>query len=316
MLDLVDELLTQRLLDLAVAVERSATRAQARDQFASVRHHLGKIGDVIGRRISTKVRGVDLHPHNVTPVADTQATAPLVVGAVGFHTTATAAGGVFDGHLTLVFLGQAHLAALGVDAVTGVRTPDHKPDASVVGARRRCAAIVVVQQDVLVAFGSRGVEARQEAGELFGRRAFVAVEQRAGELLVHALQVGHVFRHAERSRVAVEVSQLLVHFGVGFHHADGVRHLDGLALRGLDAAVQLAPRRSREARADRGAVAGLKVALKVDHVLKDFVGLSERLDDRRDALVRILPLGVVKQRRVRSCTYRHGLTPQFIFELL
>ena len=110
---------------------------------------------------------------------------------------------------------------------------------------------------------------------------------------------------------------MLVNLGVGFHHADGVRDLHSLALGRLDAAVELAPRWSRKTRTDSGAVAGFKVPLKVDHVFEHFVGLSKSLDDRRDALVRILPLGVIKQRGVRSCTNgRHLRTPQFIFELL
>ena len=110
----------------------------------------------------------------------------------------------------------------------------------------------------------------------------VAVDQSRGDLLAHALKEGANLGQAEVSGVAVEVRDILVDNRVGFEVAAGV---DDLCSRGLgirDARVEQTPRSLRKAGADRGLVTGRQIAFHHKHVIEDFIGLGENLDDIRD----------------------------------
>ena len=155
----------------------------------------------------------------------------------------------------------------------------------------------------------QGVEARAKAGEGLGFGRLVAGEQGIRHLVVHALDMGDVFGETEGGGVAVEVGQGLVDLGVGLEHTRRLGDLGGLRLRRLDAAVELAPGRGRQAGANGRAVAGGQVALRPRHVVQNLVGLLEQLNELGDGTIRVSALREVEKRRMgvgKSC---HELLP-------
>ena len=175
---------------------------------------------------------------------------------------------------------------LGEGCVGRVRTPDRNPNRRV----GRAGAISV--EDVVGGLGGRGGEgrvARREAGEAFRVGELVAVDQRRGNLLRHALEEGTNFAESKLSGVAVEVGDVLVDHRVGFEISAGVGDLRGGGFRVRHALVEQAPSGLRETGPDGGLVTGWEVALDDQHVLEDFVCLGEDLDDSGDLVPVIEP---------------------------
>src|SRR5690606_41621632 len=98
-----------------------------------IRHQVDEVAT--GLRILRQRGLIDVRDaHDISPVADRQASVPAVVRAVRLHST-RGCGAIaqrLDGHDALVSDAQAGLTALRVDAVHGVRAPHHQPDARAV----------------------------------------------------------------------------------------------------------------------------------------------------------------------------------------
>ncbi len=161
-----------------------------------------------------------------------------------------------------------------------VLAPADKPDRAVVS---RCVRITCVGvDDVGAGLGGAGVVIRGEAGKGFRLRTFIPVENGLSHFLVHALDVTPFFRKAPSGGIAVEVSQGLVNFSVGFEHTGAESDLGGRRFGRLNAAIDLAPGRSRDTGTNSGAMTGRQVAFLPNHVLEDEIFLGQKFHDLSD----------------------------------
>ena len=142
------------------------------------------------------------------------------------------------------------------------------------------------------------VVARGDAHEAFGVFGRVAVENGLRHFLTHGFDERALFTETPLGRVAVDVREVLVHLGGGFEVAAGVRDLRSRGLRGLHAAVEFAPRRSRETRADRVQVAVRFVALNEVERVQDREFLVKNFRDRSEIAVTVETAHQVRKRRV------------------
>ena len=223
----------------------------------------------------------------VTPVAKDQADFPFEVVAIGLIGVSA---GVGNGPLAHVAMLEAGDLALGERAVESVIAPGGEDDGGVGVAGTATVENVVGGLGV---GGGLSAVPGHEPGEAFGVQVLVAVDDGSGDLLGHAFKEGFDFRQPELGGVAVEIGDVFVDHRVGFEIAAGVGDLRGGGLGVRHAGVEQAPGGLGETGADRGFVPGRQVAFHDEHVVEDFVGLAEELDDRGDSVAIVHAFGPV-----------------------
>ena len=206
--------------------------------------------------------------HHPAPVAYGQTAAPVVFVARDLIFAAV----LVLRHVGLeIFVGKAAAAALGIDAVHGLRPPGDQPE-------RGAAAVAAT--GVQHVFGIAGRVTHGQAVEFVGVAVAVAIEQGAGHLLAHGLGKGDALAHAEGAvTVAVQADLFHIQFHDGLKDAATFLDLAPLGLGGRRALIEAAPVHGGQAGADARQVAVGLVGFHPGHVIHDVVGLVHQLDD-------------------------------------
>ena len=207
--------------------------------------------------------------HNAAPVTHCKAAAPVVLVA---HHLIFAAIGVL-GHVGIeVFVREAAVALLGVDAVDRLRTPRNEP--------QRGAGVRIAAPGVEHVFGVlRGI-AHGKAVEFIGVDVAVTVEKGGGNLLAHGLGKGHALAHAKNLvAAAVEAQFFHVQLHDGLKDAAAFLDLAPLRLGRRRALIEPAPVYVGQAGADAGEVAVALVGFHPEHIVHDVVGFVHKLND-------------------------------------
>jgi hypothetical protein len=195
--------------------------------------------------------------------------------------------------ITKVFMLEACYHAFWVDHVSSVLTPRHKPDRGV----GRTATTGTEYVFCACSFaGAQRIETRRQAHESFRLGIGVAVDGVAGDFVVEALQLAHVFGNTERCGIVGTVCQSLINEAQVVQHTGGVGHWYGLGFGWLNALVIAAPYRFRNTCADGGFVLRAVVTRHIDRIGQDVVGFRQLLHDARDSPVLVSTIVDVKQR--------------------